>query len=312
MRILIVLSDQADQPHDPAGVCTDRYATLKTKLELDRVEAALRKVALQYTGQSLLDFQWTVLAGINKSDFDPNGSPYIGSMGDALMTYLISKGCIPDKAAFDKTILITPLLQIPGGFTGVAELNGRVGMRVINDQLMVHELLHTFGASDLYLTLAGRLQYLSDWMSVGSINVPDRQAGVAWAEIGMGDMNRDGVIDLFEFARYPSSLTLVKAAGTITGKDTLEVTADIRGEEAGVAKRTLIRDMLVMLADGSGTKTLRPGTVAVFEGGKEVDLAAIKASGSIDLRFQASLRFTDAAFRRQTLTLDVTQTVPVK
>ena len=128
----------------------------------------------------------------------------------------------------------------------------------------------------------------------------------------MGDLDGNGVIDLFEYAVEPDQLLLASATARIAAKGVLEVSADLAVREGGVKKRSLLRELTVSLPSTGSKQTIRPGNLAVFEDKKEVDLAAVRAKGSVEVRFEASLAFTDSTFQRRTLSLAVTRTLSVR
>lgn len=308
--ILLVLADQSDLPSDPPSFCTNRYSALKTKLGLDAFEATLAQLAKTYGGVSAPTFKWWVLAGIDTSDFNPTGPRDLVSMHDALETYLDARACLPKVASFDKKIIISPTLDL-GPFGGKAHIDGRVGQKTIDAALMTHEILHTYGANDLYNNLGGRLQYARDLMgnNLGPTNPPE--FGVAWAEINLGDLDRSGVIDLAEYAVYPSRLVVTKASAQLSAKNTLELAVEVGAEEAGVTKRVLLHEIAVELPDWAVSEKRRNGELAVFEG-SVIDLPAIAKAGAVSVRVSASYAYTDANFDRKTATIDETVRVSVK
>ena len=121
------------------------------------------------------------------------------------------------------------------------------------------------------------------------------------------------VVSIFlEYAVAPDALQVSAAKAEVTAKGTLEVTADVGAREGGVVKRALVSALTVSVPATGAKYTVRPGDAAVFEDGKEVDLAAVKAAGSVDVRFTASLSYTDSAYKRKTLSLGADKTLPVK
>lgn len=311
-RVLIVLSDQLDIPQDASKLCTNRYAEFKEKLKLDLIEAYLRKASQKYTKRDGVTYQWVVLAGYYTKDFNPSGPRDLRSMHTALETYMLQKKCIKNAHEFDKKILITGMMDITP-FTGKAINGGMMGLKSINHYLMVHEMLHTYGANDLYLDLGGRFQYLFDLMgnNLGSYGEPE--FGVSWGEVRWSDVNRDGVIDLFEYPRYPDAIIITKTDALLSQKDTVEITVKLATTEKGVTKRLLLRNFEIELPDYNNVKrtmfTSNPTTV--FHS-KEVDLAAIRKQGSIKVRVRATIHYTAPDFSRKTVQLDEVKTIPVK
>lgn len=308
-RFLIVLSDFSDITHDPSTFCTNRYKQWKGRLKLADFEAYYDKVSQQFTGRPATKYEYTVLAGINTSDFNPTGGKTLSAMHKALEDYLVSKGCIKGTADFDKKLLISSKLDL-NGFTGYTITGGRIGMKSINMYLFVHELTHTYGATDLYLNLGGQLQYLFDLMgsNLGSYGIPE--FAVSWGQISWGDINQNGVIDLFEFATYPDALVAVRHSAKLFPQGYLEVGVEVVAMEGGVEKRAFIRDYIVELPDYNVRRTSLPGAVLTF-GKLQVDLEDIRKKGSLKVRVIATYTYTDQNFKRKELKLSSDKVVTV-
>ncbi|TNE50276.1 MAG: hypothetical protein EP343_08965 [Deltaproteobacteria bacterium] len=308
-RILVVLSDFQDIPHEPSKICTNRFKEFKSRLKVTDFEAYYDKLSQQYTGRPAQKYEWVVLAGINTQDFNPNGDKSIRGMHTALESYLVSKGCIKGASDFDKRLIISSNLDL-NGFTGYAVTEGRIAMKKIDMYLFAHELMHTYGAQDLYLNMGGKLQYLFDLMgnNLGRYGVPE--FGVTWGEIMWGDTNKNGVIDVFEFAVYPDSFVVIDPKAQLSAKNTIELSADIAAMEGGVQKRTLLRRWKIELPDYKASLTTVPGRTVVF-GSNQVDLDDVRKKGSIKVRFEASFFFTDSQFKRKELKLSVEKVIQV-
>lgn len=295
-RVLIVLSDRLDFPSDPSKLCTNRVKDLRSTLKLDEFEAYFNDISQAFLKRPAPKFQYVILAGINTKDFNPDGGRDLRSMHNALEEHLVKKGCIKSANEFDKRVIYSGMLSI-GPFTGRAMNGGLVGMKKNDMYLFAHELLHTYGASDLYLDLGGSLHYLIDLMgnNLGQYGTPGM--GVAWGEILWGDANRNGVIDTFEFAVYPDSLVATGLTARLASKGSLEISANVKAMEQGVEKRIMLHRIEVELPEYKAKVTMAlGGTYALTP--PQVDLDAIRNKGSVKLRVNASYWFTDRSFKR--------------
>ena len=306
-KVLIVMSDFLDQPHEPGKVCTNRFKDLKAKLKIEDFEKYFDKLSRQFLGRAGPKFQWIVYAGINTKDFNPSGGRDMTSMHRALEQYLVKKGCIKSAKDFDKRVLITPNVSI-GGFTGKAQNDGKVAQKKIDMYLFAHELAHTYGATDLYLDQGGKLHYLFDLMgnNLGRYGYPE--FAVAWGEMLWGDANRNGVIDVFEFALYPDSLVATKIKAQLSPKRTLEVTASVAAVEKGVQKDLFIRRITLELPDYGSSYQTTPGQTMVFSL-RNADLEDIRKKGSVKVKVIASYIFTNQKFERKEVKLASTKLV---
>ncbi len=295
-RFLIVLSDRLDIPSDPSKVCTNRVKAFRKELKLDEFETYFNTLSQAYLKKPAPKFEYVVLAGINTSDFNKDGNRDLRSTHAALEAYLVKKSCIQSANDFDKRMIITGNIDI-GPFTGRADTEGRMGMKRIDMYLFTHELIHTYGARDLYLDLGGTFQYLNDLMgnNLGARGVPE--LGVAWGEILWGDLNRNGVIDQFEYAVYPDSLIATDLKAQISSKGGLEVRASVLGIEKGVSKKLDVRRITIELPEYKTDVKVIPGSTVVFTP-PQVDLDAIQQKGSVQVRVVASYTYTDSNFKR--------------
>lgn len=314
-RVLVVMSDFTSiQPGQ--SICANRYQELKSTLFLDDVEGWIDGVLSERTGrpEKLLHFQWTVLAGLTESDFIKDGKYDATPFRNSLETYLQAKGCLTDFFDFDKVIMLSDKIVLCCGYGGQAFGDGRVMMRYINKYLMIHELMHTWGARDTYVNIGNWFQYQGDLMGnyLGHDPVPDD--GVMWAEIGLGDHNLDGVIDLFEYAHYPSALVIAELTATLnSNKSSVELHVSVGAEENGLVQRVRLKRLTISLPDfalNSVVTSAEPDTV-VFSLTTE-QLNALTTDGEVAIKLSAEHLFTDETFTRTTLNLDKTVTVKLK
>lgn len=308
-RVLIVMSDFLNHPSDPAKLCQNRYNELKETLKLPAFERYFRDLSQAYTGTNGPAFEFVVLAGLNTDDFNKGGSRTSTAMHKALEQHLLAKGCIKNTNEFDKRVLITSMADL-GRFTGKANTGGLVTMKRINMYLFAHELAHTYGSTDLYLDQGGKLQWLYELMgdNLGKFGTPSFH--VARGEVLWGDSNRNGVIDVFEFAAYPDSLVATDLKAELTQKNSIEISAGIMAMEKGVKKKIFIKRMTIELPEYKQESSGLPGSTLVWVDGP-VDLAAIRKKGTIKVRVKASYTFSKSDFSRKTITLSFEQDVPV-
>ena len=308
-RILVVLSDFTDIPHEPKKVCTNRITEFKTRLKIPEFEKYYNELSQRYTKRPAPKYEWTVFAGINMADFNPNGSKTARGTHAALRLYLAEKGCIKSEKDFDKILIISSQLDL-NGFTGYALTEGRVSQKKIDMYLFAHELTHTYGAQDLYLNLGGKLQYLHDLMgnNLGRYGKPI--FGVSWGEIMWGDTNQNGVIDVFEFAIYPEKLISTNHHAKLTNRNTIEVGLDIAAMENGQQKRLLLKEYKVELPDYKASAPSWPGRTIVFDS-QQVDLADVRKKGTIKIRAIAEYIYTDKQFARKKLILSEDKVINV-
>lgn len=309
-RILLVLVDSEFQVGPSA--CADRADEVRKVLPLDETTAYLREVVRKRVLRDLLDLRWTVLAGFASSDFIHDGNYLFPDYMARLDEYLKSLGCEPFDA-YDKVIVASPTMDLQG-FGGQAMMEGRIAvLTAANPYLLAHELAHTFGASDLYLDLGGQFQYQMDLMgnNLGGFGPPED--GVMWGEMGLGDVDQDGVVDLAQVAAFPEALEIETISATLTPKHTLEIAVSFGGRENGVLKRVVVPSFHLELPEfGADRHVLDPRRVkfVVFDE-FEVDLAALAGAEAVEVRLVATLSFTSREWKRVTRTLDRTITVPV-
>jgi hypothetical protein len=181
----------------------------------------------------------------------------------------------------------------------------------MDPMLLAHELAHTLGGDDLYTTMGGYFQYVWELMgnNFGQQGTPGD--GVLWGQAGMGDANRNGVIDRFEYALQPESLTVVDCHAKLTQKNTLEVTTHVGAVEGAIAKKALMMPVKVALPEVPAEKELAYGDTLVFDS-TEVDLAALGQKPAVKVRVTGAFSYTDTALKRVHLQLDSTLDVPLE
>lgn len=309
-RVLLVLVDSWLEPS--SDLCADRSKELPPWVQYEEATKYFEALVRARTGRDLVKFRWKVIGGFSSTDFIDDGNYVFGNYVERLEEYLTSKGCEP-FAAFDKVVVASTLIDLLG-FGGHALDRGRVAVgSVTNPYLLAHELAHTFGASDLYLDLGGRFQYVLDLMgnNLGGLGTPND--GVMWGEIGLDDLDRDGIIDLVQFAAFPEQLRVENISANITYKNTLEVTFSFSALESGLWKRVVVNNCSVEVIGFGALKACsenRRKKIFVFDE-YEVDIAALKAKSTIEIRVSATETFTARDWSRKTLTFSETFVVPL-
>ncbi|MBT9556628.1 MAG: hypothetical protein IV100_11400 [Myxococcales bacterium] len=299
-RVLLVLVDQEGQPQD--DVCADRAATLSPALDLPGVEAWFDAVSEARVGRDLLTLDWVVLTGARSADFASEPEGALDVYARDLDEWLGVQGCSHRFEQFDKVIVVTPTANLLGS-TAVAISHGLIGSRVADQPLLfAHELGHTYGGTDLYLDLGAQFRYRIDLMgnNLGYLGTP--RDGVLRGEAGYMDVNHDGVVDVAEFAVAPDALAVLSPTLTATKKGTLELAYELVGLEDGVSLRTVIPESIISVPD-----LLPPRDVNDSRQRKVLVIDPIAALGdTVNVRFQAGLRFTAADGTPTTRVLDET------
>ena len=309
VSVLLVLADTPDVAGlDP---CDDALDALGAGLRLDEVDALLRGFVVNRTAEDRVRFRWRIAAGVSSDDFWVGPGYELEAWAAALEAHLDGLGCLPPIEDFDKIIMASPRLDL-GTFEGLARANGRIGVKSTgNHVLLAHELAHTFGAMDVYTDLGGAYQLKTSLMgnNNGAFGPIDDQ--VMWGELGLGDVDRSGVIDLVEHAAYPDALVPWGVTARYVGtKNTLEVEATVRATEGGQVKKVLLGGWVLALPDFGVEREVLFDGVTVFDA-TEIDMEALLAAETVSVRVVATHTFTDAAFVRQTLVLDETVAVPL-
>ncbi|MBI5524777.1 MAG: hypothetical protein HY897_00430 [Deltaproteobacteria bacterium] len=306
-RMLVVASDIT--PHDTSDVCQNRYAELRGQFGLEGFEEYVRSVLSARTRKAEIGFDWYVIAGIEAEDFIKNGQYDFLNFSSQLEDFVAGRGCIGGFDEFDKVIMASPKVDI-GGMGGVANALGRIAAVTLYDNLIAHEVAHTWGATDLYIEMGSQFQYQLDLMgnNLGGFGPPED--GVMRGEMGLADIDGNGVIDVFEFAVYPEALEIAKLEAYLTYKDTLEIHAAVGAIENGRHMKVIIPSFSADLPDYGVTKEFFYTNTVVLDA-TEIDLAAVRAAGSLNVHLTAKHKFTDRDFFRQALNLDEARTIPV-
>jgi hypothetical protein len=278
-------------------------------------------------GRSLTDFRFTVLAGIKTADFAPaNDSP--PATGAALEAYLVARGCTAGWGRdFDRVIVVAPRVQT-GAHQGLVYAADRVAVQLWSASIATHELAHTFGATDRYFDVGGTLQYGGALMSTVDRDPPELGDAVFWAESGLGDVDRDGMIDALAFSRAPERLVVTDVSVDANKNNrTLLVRVRVGAEEGGAARVVIPREVRVELV-GAGASTSmtidghRPGVApgerdryaTSLRAGDEITGAAfddLVAAKKARVRVRIDHAYTTPAFERKVVSFDETVDVDV-
>jgi hypothetical protein len=333
-RVLVVLVDEPEpKPPAPraaaADVCADHAAERAAALQLPLVAEWFAEVARRRVGRALTDFRFAVLAGLRTQDFAPaNNSPT--AYGDALERFLVARGCTLGWGHdYDRVIIVAPTVET-GAHQGLVYAADRVAVQTWSASIATHELAHTFGATDRYFDVGGSLQYGGALMSTVDREPAELADTVAWTEIGLGDVDRDGEIDALAFSRAPERL-VVRAASAEARKNNRSLLLDVRlgAEEQGTLRVVEPRAVRLELVDAGISTTLtidghRPGvtpgerdrfaTALGAGAGRELSDAAFDAivgARKVRLRVRVDHAFTDAQFGRKVVSLDETRELDV-
>jgi hypothetical protein len=183
----------------------------------------------------------------------------------------------------------------------------------VNPYLTAHELAHSWGATDLYLDLGGRYQYARSLMASWLSNPPYPNDAVVWAEMGYGDVNRNRVVDVVEYAAIPETLAAVDAKAVITPKDSVEISFDIVGLQDGVQGRVFVPSLDFNLPDYTlqGQMWVQGDRPLLVVDRWQVDLDRMIAAGTVAIDIVVRHTFTDANWTQRTLTLDTRLEIPL-
>jgi hypothetical protein len=300
-KILVLLSDFEE--FEENELCKNKYDTLKNALQIDVIENFFNTIIYNRTKRKdVINFKWEILAGFKSEKFIKDNQYDYQSFKDALINYINSElGCKVDFDNYDKIIIISPRLDLMG-FGGMAFGKGLIGqITYSNGYLTAHELSHSFGATDLYLDLGGIFQYLFSLMgnNLGGYGFPTDN--VMWGEIGLGDIDRNGVIDLFEFARFPEKIIIKNLKAMLTYKDSLEISFEPYLLENNQLKRGIFDSFLIELPEYNAVREIYGDPSTAFDQ-YEVDINKIREKGKIQIRISTKFKFTNKDF--QTIRLD--------
>lgn len=292
-RILVVASDLglALEPQ----LCDDSEAAFD-ELGLAEVDGWLRETFEARTGRSdALELEWDVWVVEDASVFVTDGDFKPNAFTEKLEAYLLAEGCLSEGITedYDRFLLVSGRVDL-GGPTGRAyDVGLACALSPWPRSLMTHELGHLYGALDLYLTSAGALQYRSALMSKADLDgrrdvLPSD--AVFWGQVGLGDVEGSGVIDVFEFPQAPESIVLEEAVAEL-GADRLAVRADFDPPMARFE---------VELPDFGVRGLGFAGRAEVFG----LDKTALEQAGQVRVRIRAAYHYTDETWTRQHLSLD--------
>jgi len=322
-RVLVVLVD--GPPVSATEPCRDHSAALRETLDLDGIESWFRAVSEARVGRPTARWQWTVLAGLRSADLGlPSGSVAPEALHAAAESWLRARGCLQGfHADYDRTVVYHPQVDL-GPYAGQVLRSGFIAQRDLGSALTAHELAHTFGATDRYLDLGGSFQWAGALMAgvQGRVDASYTDA-VLWGEVGLGDGDGDGVVD-------------VRAAGQpdrLVAEHT-DVTAFPHSNGLRVRVRLGLRqgDRRVVGLPQEATLSV-PGTTARWEYVRW-DVAArddllsehylfapndipqsvfeeVVRTGSLALRVEARAHFTRDDFSRASVSLDATVQAPL-
>lgn len=317
--IRLVLVDSHPQFVDP---CADHFADVQGEIDFAAVQRWYDDLAQRRLGRDAVDFRWIVTGGVATSDFLTGSNAWDDYSRD-LQVWLAQAGCpIFDgdgNAAADKIIISSSNIELYG-FGGYYMDRGRIAVFApYNGYLLAHELAHSFGATDLYLDLAGPYLYPLELMGNWLATPPEPGDKVAWGELGFADVDRSGVLDVVELATFPESLGIAHATAVITKKNTVELRWEFVAREP-VAPAGPVVDKLVLVprfhvrvpAAGADFDQQWSGRWKTLTyDGTQVDLAALRAAGEIELALTARYGFTDRDWVYRTLTLDESYRIPI-
>jgi len=309
-RIVLVLVDS--HPEFADDPCADRVDIVAEALQLATVDNWYHALAMRHLGRETMATKWTVIGGISSSDFLVGEDRFWYSFSASLDAWLADRGC-PILGEYDKVLVSAPTLDLTG-FGGVYFSKGEIGLiNPFNPYLIAHELAHSFGATDLYLDLAGTFQYARDLMGNFLYPPPEPTDGVTWSEIGFADTDFDGVVDIARYMAFPEALVISDMKAIITARNSLEVSFEVNGASGDEIGRLVLETVSYALNDSpmAGQMWVQ-GTrhIVVFDD-QQVDIPALEAAGTFGIHISGDYSFTDANWRAQTLVLDEALAVPV-
>ncbi|MCX7944031.1 MAG: hypothetical protein N2746_05920 [Deltaproteobacteria bacterium] len=302
-RILVILSDFEEFKEE--DLCKNKYSEAGLVIGTKKIEEYFKTIIYKRTKRdNILSFNWEILAGLKSEKFITDNRYDFYSFKDGIQRYLINMGCGINFDEYDKIIIISPRLDLYG-FGGMAFGLGYIGQTTYhNHYITIHELAHTFGASDLYLDIGGSFQYSKSLMAsnLGAYEIPDDK--VMWGETGLGDVNNNGVIDLFEFAKFPEEIGIKDLKASITYKDTVEISFKPFLIEDKIPKKGIFYTYYIELPEYNTIKEVYFNqTVTTFDK-YEVDLQKIRDTKKLKIRLKTNYRYSDMGFKNKILTFD--------
>lgn len=322
-RVLLVLVD--DDQHAPgADPCADRSAELRDELGLPEIERWYERAATGRIGRPTVSWRWTVLAGLRGATIGlPSGSVLPEALHRQTEAWLQARGCLRGfDQDHDRTLVYSPRVDL-GPYGGLVFRTQRIAQNGLGANLLAHELGHTFGATDRYTDLGGSAQWAGTLMSNTTGLGDDVRDDVFWAEVGLGDADRDGVIDLHQAALAPDELRV----GTlrVTGFPASHALSYALSFDVRQGGRALRNTPQVVTMSLPGTSVRIPldrwdalggGNHGTWNGylfaprDLPMDVYdAIVRDNRVRVRVEASLHSTRADFTRADLTLDETRDV---
>jgi hypothetical protein len=191
-------------------------------------------------------------------------------------------------------------------------------------QTATHELSHNFGARDLYLTAGGRYHHDGALMSFFNRGLAESTDQVAWAELGLGDLDGDREIDVLAFSRAPQRLVLERVeVSAYPNSANLSFQARLVGQEGSrhlrIAPHAVTIELpehgvqidFVGLRDRMSDEDLFLGYLRAPQDLSQETFDAIVAAGRAEVRVVASHFHTTEAFERVRLDLDETQDLAI-
>lgn len=303
-HILVILSDFEE--FEEKDLCKDKHDKVKDFLQTDLIEEYYRTIIYRRTKRNdILKFKWKVLAGFKSEKFILDDKYDFQSFRERLQQYLNNLNCGINMEEHDKIIIISPRLDLMG-FGGMAFGQGYIGQIIGNNgYLTAHELAHSFGATDLYLDIGGNFQYKLSLMAnnLGVYGFPEDK--VTWGEIGLGDINQNGIIDLFEFAIFPEKIEIVNLRATLTYKDSLEISFEPVLIEEGRQKQGIFNSYYIELPEYNTAMEVY-GTPYIAFDQYSIDLNKIRMTKKVKVRIKTQYRYSDKDFMNRLLTFDNT------
>jgi len=312
-RVLVVAADDPEALPGLDDPCGSPWPDGESRLQVKVVEDWFNDRAEDRIRRRPLRLGWWFAAVPDSQVFAPSPEDQVWSRWlELLDQWRADRGC-PPLSDFDKVVAYSPRLDLQG-FGGQAGDRGRIGaMTLFSPYLLAHELAHTFGASDLYLDLGGTTWLRGGLMANGwGIQDPPEDR-VTWGEIGLSDLDRDGVVDLASYLDSPDALEIALARAVLTPKGSLELALAIGGRQGDRSGRVQVPLLMLELPEHQVTREVREAQwiKPVAFDGNEVDLEAVRQRQRVTVRVRVDLPVTTEDFRREVRTLDATRVLRV-